>query len=92
MKFCISFDSASERNLVVRVGVVTLLVEHLSSTLEALGSAFLCIKPEERVHICDPCTQKVEARKSGVQGHLWLHKERKEGVREKKKEKESCGF
>lgn len=42
MKFCISFDSASERNLVFRVGVVTLLVERLLSTLEsALGSAFL---------------------------------------------------
>ena len=37
------------------------------------------------MHTCDPCTQKVEARKSGVRGHLWLHKEGSEGKREGKR-------
>lgn len=53
MKFCISFDSTSKINLMFRIGAVTLLVECLISTLEALGSVFLevCKTGREGAHL-----------------------------------------
>lgn len=91
MKFCISFDSASKRNLVFRVGVVTLLVERLLSTLEsALGSAFLEVYKTGRE--CTPVILAQRRWRQENQEFEVIFGYTKKGVREKEKEKKIVGF
>lgn len=89
MKFCIILIVLQKEIWCLGLGLW--LLAHWKLWLQL---SWKCIKLEERVHTCDPCTRKVEAENQEFEVIFgYTKKERREGGKKKREEeRKSVGF